>query len=289
MLIGIDLGGTKIEGILIDSQGTEIARQRRPTPKDDYSGTLSAITGLVDLLRTKSDSQTSVGIGAPGSIRLDGLLRNSNSTCLNGKPFAEDLAQQLGQSIRIENDANCFALSEASDGSAAEYETVFGVILGSGVGGGVVINKSLHQGRNHIAGEWGHNILHRDGSKCWCGHSGCVETYLSGPALISQWQGDNAPNDVPGLIALAKSGNQQAIRIMESFYENLGLALVNVVNILDPDAIVLGGGLSNIDTIYDRIPAIISKHVFSNDFTTPILKNQHGDSSGVRGAAWLWS
>ena len=289
MHIGIDLGGTKIEGILIDPQGIEIARQRVPTPKDDYSEILNAISGLAETLQAKTDSRASIGIGTPGSIDPNGLLRNSNSICLNGRAFAADLAQQLGLPIRIENDANCFALSEASDGSAAKYKTVFGVILGTGVGGGLVFNKSLHKGHNHIAGEWGHNTLHRDGHKCWCGNSGCVEAYLSGPSLISHWRGNDPPADVPSLIILAKSGNPIAIRIINTFYENLGLALANIVNILDPDAIVLGGGLSNIDVIYDKIPSIISRYVFSSSFTTPILKNQHGDSSGVRGAAWLWN
>ncbi|MBT5559497.1 MAG: ROK family protein [Proteobacteria bacterium] len=286
--IGIDLGGTKVEAILINKNGTEIARERLPTPQGDYRGILNTIVQLVDAMHEKADSQPSIGIGTPGSIGFDGLLHNSNSTCLNGRPFATDISRLLKQEIRIENDANCFTLSESVDGAAAGYKTVFGVILGTGIGGGLVFNSSLHKGHHRIGGEWGHNILRQDGPQCWCGNFGCVETFISGPALISQWQGGSPPEGALGLYNLAILGNSQATQIIDTFLNNLAIALANVINILDPDVIVIGGGLSNILSIYEIVPGLISQRVFSTHFRTPILQNLHGDSSGVRGAAWLW-
>ncbi len=266
--IGIDLGGTKTEAIALDAAGREVFRKRVPTPRGDYAATLETIKALVD-----EAGEGRVGIGIPGALsHATGLVKNANSTWLIGKPLQQDLERALGREVRIANDANCFALSEATDGAAAGAEVVFGVILGTGVGGGVVVRGRIVEGANAIAGEWGHNPLPLPRADdmplrpCYCGRAGCIETYLSGPAL-------------------ERDGGEPALDL---YCERLARALAGVINILDPDVIVLGGGVSNIARLYDQVPKLWPPHVFSDHIATRLLPPKHGDSSGVRGAAWLW-
>lgn len=292
MRIGIDLGGSKIEGVVLDHDGVELLRKRVATRQSDgYRAILGDIAQLVADLETESGTKCSVGIGTPGAISaVTGRMKNSNTLCLNGQPLQEDLQALLKRPLRIANDANCFALSEALDGAGKGFGVIFGVIMGTGVGGGVVFNGQLHQGCQHIGGEWGHNILERDGPRCYCGQSGCVETLISGPGLAGDFHrhgGDTAlaANDV---VALAEQGDATAEAAMQRFFDRFGRAMAMVINILDPDVIVLGGGLSNVERLYSEGRQHIARYVFNDEFITPVLRNLHGDSSGVRGAAQLW-
>ena len=294
--LGVDLGGTKIEILALDAQGGERYRERVPTPQGDYAATLRTIATLVDNAERALGERASVGIGTPGSIsRATGLLRGSNSVCMNGQPVQRDLERELGRPVRITNDANCFALSEASDGAGRGADVVFGAILGTGVGAGVVVGGRVLDGPNAIAGEWGHNPLpwprddERPGDPCFCGHHGCIETFLSGPSL------ERDHRRVAGqtlttheIVQRAARGDAACAASLARYEERLARALAHVINILDPDAVVLGGGLSNIDALYVDVPKYWGAWVFSNRVDTRLLKNVHGDASGVRGAAWLW-
>jgi fructokinase len=292
MRIGIDLGGTKIEGVVLDANGRELVRKRMDTPQaEGYWAILHAIAQLTRQLEAETSQHCPVGIGTPGAIStVSGKMKNSNTVCLNGQPLFEDLQGLLNRPLRIANDANCFALSEALDGAGKGYGVVFGVIMGTGVGGGIVFNGQLHQGRQHIGGEWGHNILERNGPDCYCGQKGCVETFISGPALAADYHrhGGNHSFKANDIVALAAQGDTLAEAAMQRFLDRFGRALATVINILDPDAIVLGGGLSNVDRLYSEGRENVARYVFNDQFITPILKNIHGDSSGVRGAAQLW-
>ncbi|MBN1959797.1 MAG: ROK family protein [Deltaproteobacteria bacterium] len=292
MWIGIDLGGTKIEGVNLDANGIVQNRERRPTPKNDgYHGIITSIADLVFKLEQQSGETCTVGIGTPGAISArTGLMKNCNSTILNNKPLKEDIEKALAREIKIANDADCFALSEAHDGAAAGKSMVFGVIIGTGVGGGIVSHGQIHNGPNAIAGEWGHLVLDSQGPKCYCGRQGCIETYLSGPGLAQNYRnrgGDNT-HDAKKIIANARDGDPLAKIVMQNYYDYFGRALAMVINILDPDIVVLGGGLSQIDELYQEGITAVAKHVFSDDLRTPIVQNLHGDASGVLGAARLW-
>lgn len=290
--IGIDLGGTKTEGIVMDATGAILARERRPTPQaEGYDAILTNITMLVRDLETRAGSQCHVGIGTPGAISTrTGCLKNSNTVCLNARPVKQDLERILAREIRIANDANCFALSEAIDGAGKGYGVVFGVIMGTGVGGGIVFHGRLHEGPQHIAGEWGHNALEGDGPECYCGKRGCVETLLSGPGLLRDYRSAGGPpdDDTARIVSLADQGDELAGAAMERYFDRFGRALSTVINILDPDAIVLGGGMSNIARLYTDGREALARYLFNDELRTPILRNAHGDSSGVRGAAQLW-
>ena len=291
--IGIDLGGTKIEIAALAPDGTEALRHRIATPPA-YDATLDAITGLVREAEAGLGVTATVGIGIPGAISpATGLVKNASSIALNGHAFDRDISARLGREVRVENDANCFALSEASDGAGAGYGLVFGVILGTGVGGGVVMDGKLHRGPHRIAAEWGHNPLpwpsvqEVPGPHCWCGQWGCLERFVCGPALAADADGPDA-HDASSLPARADAGEARARAALARHVERLARGLAVVVNMLDPDVIVLGGGLSNMDHLYAELPRLIGRRVFSDVVRTPILRNKHGDSSGVRGAAWLW-
>ena len=292
MRIGIDLGGTKTEGVVMDAAGDIVFRERRATPvRLGYEAVLANAAALVQTLEHRTGVSCSVGFGTPGALsRLTGNLKNSNTVCLNDRAVKQDLERLLGRVIRVENDANCFALSEALDGAGQGYGVVFGVIMGTGVGGGVVCQGKLHTGPHHIAGEWGHNVLVQDGRRCYCGRRGCVETYLSGPGLVRSWQQQVRSEDISpqSIVQRAAAGDAAATQIMDQFMARFGRALAMVINILDPDAVVLGGGLSHIEQLYDLGRAQVSRHVFNDELRTAILPNRHGDSSGVRGAAQLW-
>jgi len=291
--IGIDLGGTKTEGIVMDDDGRILERERRPTPQSDgYAAILDTIVELVRDLEQRTGSSCTVGIGTPGAISAKtGCLKNSNTVCLNGKPLRQDLEHRLERDIRLANDANCFALSEALDGAARDHGVVFGVILGTGVGGGIVFHGRLHEGVQHIAGEWGHNVLEADGPPCYCGKRGCVETFLSGPGLARDYQsrGGDYTLDARTILARAAGGDAPAEAAVQRYLERFGRALSVVVNILDPDAIVLGGGLSNISRLYDEGRERLAQAVCNDELRTALLPHVHGDSSGVRGAAQLWN
>jgi fructokinase len=294
--IGIDLGGTKIEGVALAQDGLVAARRRIPTPQGDYEGTVRAIADLVVYLDSETQSRGTVGLGMPGIISpATGLVKNANSVCLNGRAFDSDLRAALGRDIRIENDANCFALSEASDGAASGRACVFGVILGTGTGGGVVVNGRILKGRNAIGGEWGHNPLpwpepsEQPGEPCYCGRTGCIETFLSGPGLAADYQREaGGPKDSAAVVEKAQHGEAAAIACLDRYVNRLARALASVINVLDPDAIVLGGGLSRIDRLYADVPRAWKPYVFSDLVETELLPPKFGDSSGVRGAAWLW-
>jgi fructokinase len=291
--IGIDLGGTKTEGIVLDAGGTILQRVRRPTPQaDGYHAILANIHTLVLELEKRVNAPCRVGLGTPGAISTKtGLLKNSNTICLNGQPIKQDLEKLLAREIRIANDANCFALSEALDGAAHDGAVVFGVIIGTGVGGGIVVNGQLLQGLQHIAGEWGHNVLEADGPPCYCGKRGCVETFLSGPGLARDYvaHGGDATLDARAIVAATQQGETLAEEALQRYLVRFGRALSVVINILDPDAIVLGGGMSNIIRLYTEGRASAGRYVFNDELRTRILPNRHGDSSGVRGAAQLWT
>ena len=283
--LGIDLGGTKTEAILLDSSLAVIERKRILTPKENYDSILESIFNLSNSL-TKDISEYSIGICTPGTIsRKTGLIKNSNTQSLIGKPLKNDLEKKFNRSILMENDANCFTVAESTMGVAQDFAFVFGIIMGTGVGGGMVINGNLHAGRNNIAGEWGHNILHRDGNNCYCGKRGCTETYISGPALEKRW--NELTNTNLSLPEIIKQPESNILQWKNEFLDNFGYALASVIDILDPDAIVLGGGLSNIDFLYTEGKNSVYDKVFSDHIDTPILKNKLGDSAGVFGAAML--
>lgn len=283
--IGIDLGGTKIEGVLLDDRLDVIERKRVPTPQNDYQAILSAIVHITKDL--KQNTTPSIGICTPGAIsKKTGLIKNSNTLCLIGKALKNDLEKALGQKIIIENDANCFALAESILGAAKDHNVVFGIIMGTGVGGGIVINKKIHRGRTNIAGEWGHHTLHKNGNRCYCGKNGCVETYISGPALEKRWTVITGKKESLQQI-VQNLNDEKAIQWKTEFLDNFGTSLANVIDILDPDVIVLGGGLSNIPFLYDEGKDAVYNKVFSDLVDTPILKNKLGDSAGVFGACLL--
>ncbi len=294
--LGIDLGGTKIEIVALDPQGAELLRRRIPTPRGEYAATLDALAQLARDAERDLGRRATIGIGMPGSIsRATGLLRGSNSTCLNGQPIKRDLEALLGREIRITNDANCFALSEASDGAGRGAGVVFGAILGTGVGAGIVVHGRVLDGPNAIAGEWGHNPLpwprddERPGHACFCGRSGCIETWLSGPGIERDHRLATRANlGAHDIATRAASGDAACAATLARYEERLARALAHVINILDPDAIVLGGGMSNVDRLYGNVPQLWGRWVFSDRVDTRLLRNVHGDSSGVRGAAWLW-
>jgi fructokinase len=283
--IGIDLGGTKIEGILLDEKYNTIQRKRIETRQENgYDSIVQSIISLINELRAKTDEKTSVGICTPGVTGTDsGLIKNSNTQCLIGMPLKNDLENVLGFEIVMENDANCFALAESVLGSAKGHDVVFGVIIGTGVGGGIVINGTLHKGRTNIAGEWGHHTLYPNGNECYCGKQGCVETYISGPALEKRWFEITGKKESLQSIVQDLS-DEKAKQWKKEFLENFGTSLANVIDILDPDVIVLGGGVSNIQFLYDQGKKAVYDKVFSDSIETPILKNSLGDSAGVFGA-----
>ena len=286
--IGIDLGGTKIEGILLDDRFNVVERTRIPTQQEKgYKSIINSIVSLVEELKIKASDNVTIGVSAPGAIsKKSGLIKNSNTQCLIGMPLKEDLKQALDQEITIENDANCFALAEATLGAAKNHNVVFGVIIGTGVGGGIVINGEVHRGRTYIAGEWGHHTLRINGNKCYCGKLGCVETYISGPALEKRWtELTGKTESLPSIIHNLDTEKGQQWK--KEFLENFGIGLANVIDILDPDVIVLGGGISNISFLYDEGRDAVYDKVFSDLVETPILKNQLGDSAGVFGASLL--
>ena len=284
--IGVDLGGTKIESILIDENQNVLKRKRIPTPKTNYYEIINSIVSLVSEF-SQNLLDFSFGICTPGVIsKKTGLIQNSNTQCLIGQPLKDDLEEKLDKHVSMENDANCFAIAESTFGVAKQYDVVFGVIMGTGVGGGIVINGNLHSGRNLIGGEWGHHILYHDGNSCYCGKKGCVETYLSGPALEKQWfQLTGKSKKVSEIIS--NLNNDVGKKWKNTFLENFGIGLANVIDILDPDVIVLGGGLSNIEFLYTEGKQSVYAKVFSDFIDTPILKNKLGDSAGVFGAAML--
>lgn len=290
MQIGVDLGGTKTEAAVLGPSGETVWRERRPTPRDDYDATLALIASLTEAASAHTGSTPPVGVGIPGSVSpATGLIRNANSTWLNDKPLGADLERALGRPVRLANDANCLALSEAADGAAADAHTVFAVILGTGVGGGLVVGGKLVEGANRIAGEWGHNPLPgaTEGRSCWCGRKDCIETYLAGPAVERAYREDAS---VPAheVVERAAKGYGAAEEIVERYARDLARALAGVINILDPDAIVLGGGLSRVGLLYERVPALWGPYIFSDSIATRLLPPKHGDASGVRGAARLW-
>jgi len=294
--IGIDLGGTKIEIIALDVDQKVRARHRTETPRDDYGGTLRAISELVTKVESETGACGTVGVGIPGSLSpFTGRMRNANSVWLNGKHLDTDLAEVLGRPVRLANDADCFALSESVDGAGSRAGTVFGVIIGTGTGGGIVVNGRLLTGPNRIAGEWGHNPLPwpRDeefpGPTCYCGKQGCIETFLSGPGLAADLLRTTGRHlTPPQIVAAAAAHDPKAEATLQRYEDRMARALAGVVNLLDPDVIVLGGGLSNLDRLYHEVPALIGRHLFSDDARIDLRPPTHGDSSGVRGAAWLW-
>lgn len=295
MRIGIDLGGSKIEAVLLQGNSV-VSRQRVATPQGDYQASLAAIAGLVaELERNAGVVASAIGLGHPGSIcPHTGLLRNANSTCLNGRPLQQDLQAMLGRDIACANDANCLALSELYDGAAMQDDSVFCVILGTGVGGALALNRRLHTGHNALAGEWGHNPLpwpeadEAPGERCWCGQNGCLETWLSGPALSSQYHASGGPQcDVPSLLAHAKAGESLAQQCLARYSQRLARALAAVINLLDPQKIILAGGLSQMPHLYDEVPALWQRWVFADRVETVLVPAMHGDSSGVLGAARL--
>lgn len=291
--LGIDIGGTKIEIVALDAEGQVVLRHRVSNP-GTYQGLLSEVKKLVDDAHARTNPYATVGVGIPGAVDAHTrLVKNANATWLNGQPFADDLQDVLGFPVRVENDANCFALSEATDGAAAGCHVVFGVILGSGMGGGIIVDGKPLKGLHDIAGEWGHTPLPwvREDEfpmpKCFCGNSGCLERFLCGPALAEAWKGAGN-RSVQGIEEAAASGDQAAQRALDLYVDRLGRACALIVNILDPDAIVLGGGVSNLNCLYERVPGVMKRYVITPECKTKLLKNKHGDSSGVRGAAWLW-
>ncbi len=290
--MGIDFGGTKIEHAVLGPDGAVLLRDRQPTPAG-YEEAVRALAALVPAVEAAVGPVT-LGIGIPGVISpATGLVKNANSICLNGHALDRDLAAALGREVRIENDANCFALSEAVDGAGAGARTVFGVIIGTGCGAGIVVDGRVVAGRNRIAGEWGHNPLpwvtpaDLPLPRCWCGRDGCLETLVAGPALAADANGPGA-RDASHLPARAAAGDVVAAAALARHVERLARGLAQVVNLLDPDVVVLGGGLSNMDHLYEALPRLMARHVFSDVSSTPVVRNRHGDSSGVRGAAWLW-
>ena len=292
MRIGIDLGGTKTEGVLLGPRGEEYLRRRCRTPVTrGYEAILRTIADLVFELAADLKDDFTVGVCTPGALsQSSGTLKNANTTCMIGKPILPDLERILNRPVRLENDANCFALAEALDGAGQDADCVFGIILGTGVGGGITVRQRLLPGRHHIAGEWGHNILESDGPPCYCGRRGCVETFLSGPGLVADYARGGGENslDAARVAARATAGDAVAAAALDRYLDRFGRALAGVINILDPDVVILGGGLSNITRLYLDGPDHVARYIFNEDFRTPILQNHHGDSAGVLGAAQLW-
>jgi fructokinase len=295
MRIGVDLGGTKIEAVVLDDAGAERFRRRVATPRGDYDGTLAAIASLVSEAE-RDTGRCTVGIGMPGVISpATGLVKNANSTWLNGRPLREDLAARLGRELRLANDANCFALSEAVDGAGAGHVCVFGVIVGTGTGGGIAIDGRVLTGANAIAGEWGHNPMpwptaaELSGPECYCGHRGCIESYLSGPGLArDHLEVSGSAVSAEEIVRRAGEGDPECGQTLRRYEERMARALASIINVIDPDVIVLGGGMSNIRSLYERVPQLWGSFVFSDRVATSLVPNRHGDASGVRGAAWLW-
>ncbi len=294
--IGIDLGGTKIEGRAFTRSGTELERIRVATPKGSYPGTLEAIAETVEALESRAGAKGSVGVGIPGTVvRSTGLVKNANSTWLNGMPLERDLSKRLGREVRCANDANCLAISEAVDGAAVGYPVVFGVIVGTGCGGGVALAGHVHNGPNGIAGEWGHNPLPLQtagewpGPECYCGRRGCIERWISGSGLERDFlETTGKALHGPEIVALSEGGDPEAMATMDRLEDRMARSLAGVVHVLDPDCFVLGGGLSKLDRLYKNLPRLLSQYTFGGPVETPILQAVHGDASGVRGAAWLW-
>ena len=294
MRIGIDFGGTKIEGAVLDESGAIQHRIRRPSPRGSYDQSIAAIATMVADLERATGVTASVGIGIPGTISAaTGLVKNANSTWLNGRPLGRDVEAQLRRPVRFANDANCFVLSEATDGAGAGSRVVFGVILGTGTGGGISVDGKVLTGPNAVGGEWGHNPLpwmretEWPGPPCYCGRSGCIETFLSGPALSASFPTEAGALDASDIARRAVEGDAAARRCLDQYEDRLARALAGIINVLDPDVIVLGGGLSNIERLYDEVPRRWGAYVFSDTVVTPLRRAYHGDSSGVRGAAWL--
>jgi len=293
--IGIDLGGTKTEVLALGHDGAELLRKRAPTPRS-YADTLLLMRDLIFMAESRLGERGSVGVAIPGTISpRTGLVKNANSTFLNGRPLDKDLSRVLGRPVRIANDANCFALSEVNDGAAAGQEIVFGIIAGTGVGGGVCVHGRVLTGAHSIAGEWGHNPLpsprHDEipGPPCYCGKCGCIETWCSGPAISAQYELRTGRRMMATEIAqAAKNGDPDAHRIMDDYFDRFSRAIASVVNIIDPDSIVIGGGLSRIEALYSELPSRVERYTFAPEAASTIIRNKHGDSSGVRGAAWLW-
>jgi fructokinase len=297
MRLGIDIGGTKIEAAALAEDGAVRLRRRLPTPAGDYQGTIATVKALVTAIEAELGPATSIGIGIPGMLSpATGLVKNANSTCLIGRPFDRDLAAALGRPVRLANDANCFALSEAVDGAGVGVRVVFGVILGTGVGGGVVVDGQVLTGVNAIAGEWGHSPLpwprddERPGAACYCGKHGCTETFLNGAGLSRAYEAlSGSPEDAAAIASRAESGEPAARSALDRYADRLARALATVINLIDPDIIVLGGGLGQITALYTAVPARWGDYVFSDRVATKLVAPRWGDSSGVRGAAWLWS
>jgi len=293
--MGIDLGGTKTEILVLDADQATLFRERLATPAQDYEAILTMIVDAYSDARSRFGPDLTLGIGIPGAISpQSGRMRNSNTECLNGRTFLQDLEKRVGCEIRIENDANCFALSEALGGAARGYRVVFGVIVGTGTGGGLVVDGKLINGPHSISGEWGHNPLpwwrEEDGmAPCYCGKQGCIETYLSGPGLARNYRARfGNTKDSTKLVEAAARGDEDCLAMLDSYYGQMARALAHLINIIDPDAIVLGGGMSNIESIYQAVPQLLGDYVFSDFVATPILKASRGDASGVFGAALLW-
>ena len=293
--VGIDLGGTKTEALLIDKEGNKVFSKRILTEKN-YQGTIRGIINLINEIEEKFTTVESIGIGIPGSVSLESsLIKNANSIWLNGKPFRSDLKKIINKEIKLENDANCFALSEAVDGAGKSHSVVFGVIIGTGTGAGIVIDKNILKGKNRVAGEFGHNALPRSSDNeinlakpCYCGLKGCIETYLSGPGFTSIFNSIHNTNlETKEIIQLYENNDSRAVEALDDYVDRLARSLSDVINVLDPDIIILGGGMSNINYIYENIDNKLSKYVFNETIFTKIVKNVHGDSGGVRGAAWL--
>lgn len=296
MRIGIDLGGTKIEGIALDDNGNILYRERVDTPRDDYRATVNAICQLIQKIENQIGEQGSIGIGIPGTISpATGLVKNANSTWLIGQPLNKDLESQLQRPVRIANDANCFAVSEATDGAAAGKQIVFGVIIGTGTGGGICFNGRPLVGANAIGGEWGHNPLpwpqpeESPGPKCYCGQHGCIETWLSGTGFSNRFREQTGKSlSAPEIITLVEQGDTQAETALQQYEQRMARGLASIINVVDPDVIVLGGGMSNVERLYTNVPKLWGDYVFSDRVDTLLVPPKHGDSSGVRGAAWLW-
>jgi fructokinase len=296
MRIGIDLGGTKIEALGIDNSGKELVRYRVPTPRGEYAGTIAAMIDLVRRIERETGESGTVGAGIPGTVsRLTGLVKNANSTWLNGRKLREDLSDELGREVRVANDANCLAVSEATDGAAAGKQVVFGVILGTGCGGGVAFDGRVHDGINGVGGEWGHNPLpwaagdELPGPQCYCGKRGCMEMWVSGTGLgLDFARVTGRALTGPEIMAACAAGDREAVAAVERLEDRLARGLATLVNTLDPDVFVFGGGLSKAERIYGNVARLIPQYVFGREVNTPLLKAKFGDSSGVRGAAWLW-